>query len=291
MALIFLSIFWVILIRIDSPLLIDSTLLEHLLVNTNSTAILITDICLGFIISSGFYLAIVFFPDERKKEKVSIEIEKALKFIISDGILLFVKLYKNCCFESEWDQIKVNTDNDFFTTEFYSKLARLNVYNEADTCQSKKPGEQMKNYEYLHEKFINYHNIIEEIFTKYIIYMNNDVIIICSKFKDNLLFSAYLNLVNESAITTIEVNNIKYCETLSQYDAYKIHKYSGKIFKGDDGERLLKSMIDTLLDIREFVAINYGLSNENYGRKFLMEEGAGRTRIGIDEDIIEENNE
>ena len=218
------------------------------------------NLAMGYIVSAIFYLIVVYYPDKVKRIKVEKVAIEELSSICIDAIMMVVLMYKNVCNKYEWDFNHLKDDSQFFDEKFYKRMEMFDAYVDADTRLSKK--EDNGNFKViswddkLEGSLKDFADRIDQIITRYIYFLDDEIIEKSLAFKNNRLLIGYLGLPSNKIVSIYEgTNGAMYAERIS------LHMFrgdmSGKktlLFKNDgavDNVNILHDYINTLLSLRE----------------------------------------
>lgn len=284
LSIIILSLILIILIQSDKPVIDLPLFLQDVFIKNTPTSNIIENISIGILSSAIFYIFLVFVPEFKKQKWISSEVKSNLEFIVTDCSTFIMQLYKNCCYEFEWEQIDISDDSEIFNENFYERLARFNIWNESDSIFKYKEDDK---------KVVTYNDLIKAIFERsvstidkllerYLPLMDTKIIKLCSNFRNNVFFSTFLGLENGKHIASLtDSQGNKYVYHIGIYKAYEnCDDNLTPILYSDENIKAFGDFINKFLKIRNYV-VNKNKALKDVAKRYIIDENAGRTEMGI----------
>lgn len=255
---------------------------------------IVFNLAIGYIVSSIFYLMIVYFPESAKKKKVTKVALSELATVCSDSMILIVQMYKNVCLESEWEFDSLMDDKDFFDNRFYERIQRFDIYKNADTllCEDEEPYNALSWAKKILKEFEDYVIRIDNTINRYIYFLDDELTESALAFKNNSFISTYLGLPSNKLVAFYTGNNgIKYTDKVPLYLMLynKNERKINPIFKKNDTADnigLLKDYIKTLLRLREYCN-SVSEFDKKRGINLFCNDGCGQYKIAIHDEFLE----
>lgn len=233
--------------------------LEEYFIKPKETDGIWFNLAIGYIVSSIFYLLNVYFPEKRKRKKVEKVAMEDLASVCIDAIMMIVLMYKNVCSDDDWKFDHLQDDADFFDEKFFQTMELFDTYKDADTIRIiKEDNGTVKTLSWndmLEAELRDYVERIDNVFTRYIYFLDDEIIDRASAFRNTPLIVAYLGLPSSKfrSITT-GLNGVKYAERVPFYLTRQDHnRTKAPLFgKNDvsDNMNLLREFITALLSLR-----------------------------------------
>lgn len=234
------------------------------------------NIAIGFVVSSLFYLIVVYIPERDRRLKVQKIVLSELAAICYDIIFLVFSMYKSTCFEKEWQWTSEEDDELVFSEKYYQSMELFDTYSEADSAYRKKVDGKLVVISWedklsgtLDEVVSNLDNIL----SKYIFLIDNELLESIMKLKNNEFLKMYLGLPTDKLVyVSKDFSGERHAERFPLNKARKEAPYKhGLLFSksnGIDNIELWKSFINDFLQVRKW-CVNHRIIEKNIGIKFF----------------------
>ena len=238
-------------------LLPEGTITYNLLLKPKNSDGILLSLSTGYLVSALFYWMLVYVPEKMRKDKIRTVVVEELSCVCDDIIMLLALMYKSVSTEESWSSILIDDDSKFFDKDFYSRIKLFDGYCNADSLAKKVNSNGVCVAITWDEKLVvtleDIFNQIDKIITKYIFWLEDDLIDAILAFRDNEFMAAYLGLPTNKLYTEyIGVDGKKYAERISIFKARTdslIKKE--KIFADDKNLNMLQGFVDTFLKLRK----------------------------------------
>lgn len=272
----FISIYFIIKYS-DYPFINLPFNLDRFFIKPKNTDDIILNFAIGYIVSFIFYLIVIYFPEKVKKSKVEKIAFEELSSICTDAIMLVILMYKNVCKTEEWDFKHLKDDAEFFDAHFYEKMRLFDAYKNADTLICKVDDNGNYNSiswdDKLEKDLNNFVSRIDQVITRYIYFLDDEIIDKALLFKNTNLFTSYLGLPSMKLGLIYTGNNgVKYSDRVSLYMIRKDPKgMKTPLFTKSisvENTNMLSDFIKDLLSLRKLCSkkstIKRNIAIENY---------------------------
>jgi len=253
--------------------------MESLFIRPTDSDGILFNLSIGFIVSSVFYLMIVYYPDKIRRDKAKAIALSEFATVCTDAMVLIVLMYKNVSSEAEWDHFRYFTDDSrFFNDVFYTKIQLFDEHKEADTllCYPEKPYAIITWNDKLQNDLADYVRRIDITVNRYLYLLEDEIVESALAFKNNNFITIYLGLpTNEFGSDLMGKNGIKYAERVPLHllNNGKNGKRS-PIFRVNDvsnNSNILKSYVDTLLKLRSYCYNTTGFQKDRAVQVFCKD--------------------
>lgn len=179
---------------------------------------------IGYIVSLIFYLIVVYYPEESRKNKIKTLVLNDLTGASYDIVFMLVSMYKSICSEESWIFSQYDDDKMLFDDVYYEKIKVFDAYSNADSPFNKRDTNNKLVPISWHDKIsVNLemlNQVLDGVLVKYVIYLNDDMLDSILNLKNSNFLIGYLGLPSKN------VNNIstglddqKYADRISLYHA------------------------------------------------------------------------
>lgn len=261
--------------------------IEEFLIKPKETDEVVLNLSIGYIVSSIFYLIVVYYPEKIKKVKVEKVAIEDLGSVCLDAINLIVLMYKNVCKKNEWNFDNLKDDADFFDAKFYKRMELFDAYKDADTLlykvEDNGKGGVISWDDKLEKDLEDFSDRIDQVITRYIYFLDDEIIDKALSFRNNKFIIIYLGLPSNKSATKYTGNNgVNYAERVPLH-VYRNDGRKSLIFQNNDvvdNSQLLHDYIKTLLSLRKLCCNKTKLPRNIALKNFCLEE-CGQCGIAI----------
>lgn len=265
---IYLSVRWS-----DYPLVLNGKLMELLFVHSGIVDSAVLNLVTGYFTGYLVYIFTVVIPTWQRQKVVRKYACRKLISLYNDSIFLLLLMAKSASTEKEWENIISNQkDLECFGNEFYKVMGKFDIQAPAETLLKLKDNVNIPIpwYNYLEYRYERIYNELDDIFLKYHMYLDEELLKAITEWKLGAYFDMFLGKGNNSELFYTGDDGIEYKENIPvtlycQQKDIRVAPIFGKNEYVDNADRI-RDYVENLGIIYEYCkrSVQGNLVKEDY---------------------------
>lgn len=276
---IYLSVRWS-----DYPLMLKGNLTEVLFEYSGTVDSAMLNLVTGYFTGYLVYIFTVVIPTWQRQKVVRMYACRKLISLYNDSVFLLLLMAKSASTEEEWEKIISNQkDLECFGKEFYEVIGKFDVQAPAETPLKLKDdvNKPILWYDYLEYRYEGIYNELNDIFMKYHMYLDEELLEAITEWKLGAYFDMFLGKGNNSELFYVGNDGIEYKENIPvtlycQQKDMRVAPIFGKNEYVDNADRI-KDYVENLSIIYEYCRkyVQKKLAEENYALNTFRKHNVG----------------